>query len=126
MIQLTVTADERRQLEDVLKTTTDPCLRARCQAILMAHRGRRHRHIAEDLELSHLELYRLPSDSPQLQVLERFWRVLRRRATHNRLFLTLAQRKRALRNSWCDYHTLKHRVRSLIQSPKKRTKLSVA
>jgi DDE superfamily endonuclease len=39
-------------------------------------------------EFPHLELSRLPSYSPQLQVIERFWRVLRRRATHNRLFLT--------------------------------------
>jgi len=34
----------------------------------------------------HLRLKRLPSYSPQLNVIERFWRVLRRRATHNRLF----------------------------------------
>ena len=74
----------------------------------------------------HLELYRLPSYSPQLQVIERFWRVLRRRATHNRLFLTLAQLKHALRNSLCYYQTLKHRVLSVIQSPKKRTQLSAA
>ena len=58
---------------------------------------------------------------PQLQVIERFWKVLRRRATHNRLFLTLGQLKQALRNSLCYYQTLKHRVLSLIQSPKKRT-----
>jgi hypothetical protein len=31
----------------------------------------------------HLELYLLPSYSPQLQMIERFWKVLRRRATHN-------------------------------------------
>jgi transposase len=74
----------------------------------------------------HLELYRLPSYSPQLQVIERFWRVLRRRATHNRLFLTLAQLKQALRNNLCYYQTLKQRVLSLIQSPKKRTQLSAA
>jgi hypothetical protein len=72
----------------------------------------------------HLECYRLPSYSPQLQVIERFWRVLRRRATHNRLFPMVAQLKRALRNSLCYYQTLKHRVLSLIQSPKKRTQLS--
>ena len=30
----------------------------------------------------HLELKRLPSYSPQLNVIERFWKVLRRRATH--------------------------------------------
>jgi transposase len=75
---------------------------------------------------SHLEFYRLPRYSPQLQIIERFWRVLRRRATHNRLFLTLAQLKYALRNSLCYYQTLKHRVLSLIQSPKKRTQLSAA
>jgi transposase len=77
-------------------------------------------------EVPHLELYRLPRYSPQLQVIERFWRVLRRRATHNRLFLTLAQLKHALRNNLCYYQTLKHRVLSLIQSPKKRTQLSAA
>jgi transposase len=38
----------------------------------------------------HLEVYRLPSYSPQLNVIERFWKLLRRRATHNRLFDTLA------------------------------------
>ncbi len=77
-------------------------------------------------EWPHLELYRLPSYSPQLQVIERLWKVLRRRATHNRLFLTLAQLKQALRNSLCYYQTLKYRVLSLIQSPKKQTKLSAA
>jgi transposase len=88
------------------------------------HRGAR---IAQALKAcSHLAFYRLPSYSPQLQIIERFWRVLRRRATHNRLFLTLAQLKHALRNSLCYYHTLKHRVLSVIQSPKKRTQLSAA
>ena len=72
----------------------------------------------------HLELYRLPSYSPQLQVIERLWKVLRRRATHNRLFPTLAQLKQALRSSLCYYQTLKHRVRSLIESSKKRSQLS--
>jgi transposase len=60
----------------------------------------------------HLECYRLPSYSPQLQLIERFWKVLRRRPTHNRLFRALAQLKHALRNSLCYYHTLKHRVLS--------------
>ena len=77
-------------------------------------------------QLPQLQLYRLPSDSPQLQVIERFWKVLRRRATHNRLFPTQAQLKQAVRNSLCYYQTLKPRVLSLIQSPKKRTQLSAA
>ena len=38
----------------------------------------------------HLRVKRLPSYSPQLNVIERFWRVLRRRATHNRLFAHMA------------------------------------
>jgi hypothetical protein len=74
----------------------------------------------------HLEVYRLPSYSPQLQMIERFWRVLRRRATHNRLFTAVGALKQALRNSLCHYQTLRHRVLSVIQSPKKRTKLSTA
>jgi DDE superfamily endonuclease len=73
-----------------------------------------------------LELYRLPSDSPPLQVSERWWKVVRRRATHNRLFPTNTHLQPALRNSLCDDQTLKHRVRSLIHSPKKRTELSAA
>jgi hypothetical protein len=49
-----------------------------------------------------------------------------RRVTHHRLFPTQARLKQAWRNSLCDYQTLKHRVLSLIQSPKKRTQLSAA
>ena len=74
----------------------------------------------------HLELYPLPSYSPKLQVIERFWQVLRRRATHNRLFRTLAALKKALRNSLCYDQTLKQRVLSVIQSPRKRTKSSAS
>jgi transposase len=72
----------------------------------------------------HLELYLLPSYSPKLQVIERFWKVLRRRAPHNRLFPTMAQLKQTLRNSVCYYQTLKHRVLSIMESPRKRTKSS--
>ncbi len=77
-------------------------------------------------ECPHLECYRLPSYRPQLQLIERFWKVLRRRATHNRLFRALAQLKHALRNNLCYDQTLKHRVLSLIRSPRKRTHLSAA
>ena len=74
----------------------------------------------------HLELYPLPSYSPKLQVIERFWKLLRRRATHNRLFETIAKLKQALRSSLCYYQTLKHRVLTLIASRRKRTKSSAA
>jgi transposase len=49
MIQITLSERERQQREDMFKTTSEGRLRTRCQAILMAHRGRRHRHSAEDL-----------------------------------------------------------------------------
>lgn len=62
----------------------------------------------------HLELKRLPSSSPQLNVIERSWRPLRRRATPNRLFGTLADLKRALRASLCYYQAVRDRVRSLV------------
>jgi hypothetical protein len=76
------------------------------------HRGR---PIDEALaEHPHLEFYRLPSYSPQLNVIERFWKSLRRRATHNRLFDGLADLKRSLRASLCYFQTMRGRVRSLI------------
>jgi transposase len=65
-------------------------------------------------EHPHLEFYRLPSYSPHLNVIERFWRVLRRRATHNRLFDHLADLKRSVRNSLCYFQTVRGRVRTLV------------
>ena len=49
MMKLTLSDLEPHQLEPPPKTTPDPRLHHRCQASLMAARGRRHRHIAEDL-----------------------------------------------------------------------------
>lgn len=77
-------------------------------------------------EWPHLERSRWPSYRPHLQLIERFWKVVRRRATHHRLLRALGQLKQTLRHSLCDYQTLRHRVLSLIHSPKKWTKLSAA
>jgi transposase len=63
---------------------------------------------------SHLEVKRLPSYSPQLNVIERFWKLLRRRATHNRLFDTLADLKRSIRASLSYFQTLRQRIQTLI------------
>ena len=62
----------------------------------------------------HLEFKRLPSYSPQLNVIERFWKVLRRRATHNRFFESLSDLKRSIRASLCYFQTVKRRVRGLV------------
>lgn len=70
----------------------------------------------------HLRLYRLPSYSPQLNLIERLWRVLRRRATHNRLFLTMAELRTALRASFGYFSKMRHKVLSLIHSPRKKKK----
>ena len=70
----------------------------------------------------HLEFKRLPSYSPQLNPVERFWKLLRRRATHNRLFDTLADLKTSIRNSLCYFQTVKERVKTMLnRPPKKRT-----
>jgi transposase len=69
-----------------------------------------------------LELKRLPSSSPQLNPIERLWKVLRRRATHNRLFETLADLRRSLRRSLSYFQTMRDRVRTLLnRQPRKRT-----
>jgi transposase len=65
-------------------------------------------------EHPHLELKRLPSYSPQLNVIERFWKLLRRRATHNRLFDALADLKRSIRASLCYFQTVRRRLQTLI------------
>jgi DDE superfamily endonuclease len=70
----------------------------------------------------HLRLKRLPSDRPQLHVMERFWRVLRRRATHHRLFVSMAELRATLRNNMCDFQTMRQKVLSLIESPRKAKK----
>jgi transposase len=61
-----------------------------------------------------LELQRLPSYSPQLNVIERFWKLLRRRATQNRLFDTLADLQRSIRANLCYFQTVHQRIQALI------------
>jgi hypothetical protein len=61
-----------------------------------------------------LELDRLPSSSPQRNVIERFGKLRRRRATPNRRFDTLADLKRSRRASLGSSQTMRGRVRSLI------------
>jgi transposase len=71
-------------------------------------------------ENPHLELYRLPAYSPKLNLIERFWKLLRRRATHNRLFETLAELKASVRNSLRYFQTVRGRVKQLLNGrPKK-------
>jgi hypothetical protein len=74
-------------------------------------------------ENPHLEFYRLPSYSPNLNVIERFWKKLRRRATHNRLFDTIADLKASVRASLGYFQTLRGKVLTLINGrPRKAPK----
>lgn len=82
------------------------------------HRGK---EVSEALAANpQLELYRLPSYSPKLNVIERFWKGLRRRATHNRLFESIKDLKESVRNSLRYFQTVRSRLLSLINGrPKK-------
>lgn len=68
----------------------------------------------------HLKFKRLPSYSPQLNPIERLWKVLRRRATHNRLFDTLADLKKSIRANLSYFQTMRGRVKTLLQSARKK------
>jgi DDE superfamily endonuclease len=72
-------------------------------------------------ENPHLEFKRLPSYSPQLNPIERFWKVLRRRATHNRLFDAIADLKQSVRASLSYFQTVRHRVLTLIRGRRKKS-----
>ncbi len=74
----------------------------------------------------HLTLYRLPSYSPSLNTIERLWKVLRRRATHNRLFEEVKEMRHALRAGIGHLQAARHRILSLIQSPRRRARSSAA
>jgi transposase len=81
------------------------------------HRGK---PIDEALaENPHLRFKRLPSYSPQLNPIERFWKKLRRRATHNRLFDSLADLKRSIRASLSYFQTVRDKVKSMLEPRKK-------
>jgi transposase len=69
----------------------------------------------------HLEFYRMPSYSPQLTVIERFWKKLRRRATHNRLFDAIADLKESVRNSLRYFQTVRGKLLTLINGRPRRS-----
>ena len=73
-------------------------------------------------ENPHLKFKRLPAYSPQLNPIERFWKVLRRRATHNRLFDALADLKQSIRASLSYFQTVRDRVKTLLLSRRKQKK----
>lgn len=69
----------------------------------------------------HLQLQRLPSCSAQLNPIERLWKVLRRRATHNRLFDSIADLKKSVRASLSYFQTVRQRRLTLINGRRKKS-----
>ncbi|HZY89556.1 MAG TPA: transposase [Gemmataceae bacterium] len=63
----------------------------------------------------HLALKPLPSYGPQLNGIERFWKALRRRATHNRHFDSLADLKGSVRNCLRYFQTARGRTQTLLK-----------
>jgi transposase len=49
MLRITLSVEEQAVVKRMFKTTADPRVRDRCQAVLMAHRGRKRKAIADDL-----------------------------------------------------------------------------
>lgn len=49
MLRISLSTTEQAELEHTFKTTTDRRFRERCQAVLMASRGRKRKAIAQDL-----------------------------------------------------------------------------
>jgi transposase len=82
------------------------------------HQGQLVRAALE--EHPQLELKRLPSYSPQLNPIERLWKALRRRATHNRLFECLAELRKSVRASLGYFQSRRGRVASLLHQPSRR------
>lgn len=58
MIRIRLSPPEREQLEQTFKTTADRRLRERCQAVLMAARGRPRQQIAQDLGVHRVSVHR--------------------------------------------------------------------
>ena len=67
------------------------------------------------------ESYRLPGSSPRLDAIGRSRRVLRRRATHDRLSESLADLERSLRAGLCDFQTVQGRLRRPVAGSNVRT-----
>jgi transposase len=92
------------------------------EVVLLIDNASWHRGRPIDAALAenpHLKFKRLPSYSPQLNPIERFWKVLRRRATHNRLFDALADLKHSVRASLSSFQTVRDRVKTLLLSRRK-------
>jgi transposase len=68
----------------------------------------------------HLEFKRLPSSRPPLNPVERFWKKLRRRATHHRLFDPRADLQASIRARLRYFPRMRHTGKSILEGRRKR------
>jgi transposase len=75
MRRITLTATEQTHLEQLCKTPHDRRLRDRCQAIVMAHRGRQRQTIAQDLGVHRttVRLWLKQYDAQGLEGIQSHW-----------------------------------------------------
>ena len=71
-----------------------------------------------------ISLHFIPAYCPHLNPIERLWKLLRRRATHNRLFDTLADLRQSIRKSLSYFQTMRVRVKTLLKGRTKKPTLS--
>ena len=111
-------ADHLRHVGKVYPRHKDP------QVVILIDNAPWHRGKPIDeamRENPHLSFKRLPSYSPQLNPIERFWKLLRRRATHNRLFDTIVDLKQSIRANLGYFQTVRSRLLTLINGRKKKS-----
>jgi transposase len=57
-----------------------------------------------------IELYRLPSYSPEFNPMEPIWKATRKRATHNRFYTSARERESALRKTFAGFQRHPSRI----------------
>ena len=72
------------------------------------------RVVAEYLQTSRIELVFLPPYSPNLNLIERFWKFFKRQVLYNRYYETFDQFKRACKGFFADLEKFAPRLRTLL------------
>lgn len=115
----------QRAFADNLRQVGRVYPRGQCgRVVLLIDNAPWHRGMLIDqamAESPHLEFKSLPSYSSQLNPIVRFWKLLRRRATHNRLFDAIANLKKSVPASLSYFQIVRQRVLTLFNGRRKKS-----